>query len=496
MRCAGHAEAKWAMPADVIDAIDTIRIGLEPTSGIEQFAWLFTRHPALPEGRNTGYQDYQNDLLMRRTEAVALSYARGGLDAILQLTDVTELPGQVGNVAADVVPLQVREDELLRTYLAVPEDARAAFALGFAHSRARSGGIAWVERKLTDLTPTLSTSQRVQLLRLLPPELATWTLTDREGSEVDTGYWDIVDLYALPDVDPTIPVRKLLGRGRVFAAIQFLAHLGQPNDHAALVLEAFEALTGDVRDEVYSSFSYDAGVLLNVVEAAGIDDARVAQLEWFLLPVVDEHERHPAALHRALAKTPSFFVEVVALVFRGDQDEDVEDSGITEEGRERANRAYTLLQSWRRVPGQRDDGIIDSEELIAWVRAARQSLIEFHRLGIGDELIGQMLSGSPPDSDGAWPTATVRNVVEEVESDDLDRGISIGAYNRRGVIMRSGGEGGALERSIAERYEGYAAIVADRWSRTAALLRRIANMYRSEAAGEDHRLALRDDLGE
>jgi hypothetical protein len=287
----------------------------------------------------------------------------------------------------------------------------------------------------------------------------------------------------------------------VFAAIEFLADTPVPCDRT-LVFEAFDALADTIAvDQPSSSFGYEAAKLLDTIatdmNATSNDISRVAQLEWTLLPVVDEYERSPRALHQALASTPSFFVDIVSLVFSGDRDGDKQEKdAITDDDRERARRGYALLQSWRRLPGQRDDdGTVAPTELMTWVITARQNLADAHRLAIGDELIGQMLSGSPLDPDGGWPAVAVRDVIEDVKSLALDRGIAIGVYNSRGVVTRPIGGGGAEERGLAERYEGYAAIVADTWPRTAALLRNMADSYRSDAAREDHRAALDDDLG-
>src|SRR5689334_14096790 len=52
------------------------------------------------------------------------------------------------------------------------------------------------------------------------------------------------------------------------------------------------------------------------------------------------------------------------------------------------------------------------------------------------------------------------------------------------VVNRSGG--GTLERNLAERYDGLAAVVADQWPRTGKMLGMIADGYRRDATREDH----------
>jgi hypothetical protein len=146
------------------------------------------------------------------------------------------------------------------------------------------------------------------------------------------------------------------------------------------------------------------------------------------------------------------------------------------------------------VPGWRADGTIDAHALRGWVRRARELTAARGRGPIAEERIGQALSGSPVGGEGAWPHEAVRDVIESVASPDLESGFQVGLYNSRGCTRRSPYDGGEQERQLVERYNGYAASVGDRWPRTAALLRRIAEGYRADARREDLRAELREDL--
>jgi hypothetical protein len=181
--------------------------------------------------------------------------------------------------------------------------------------------------------------------------------------------------------------------------------------------------------------------------------------------------------------------------FRSYTEVKMEERGdVTEEGAARARRGYELLYSWRGYPGFQEDGSVDSKELRDWINRARQLLKERGREIIGDQTIGGALIYTPPDPDGAWPHVAVRNIIEELGSEQLERGIEIGVYNSRGVFMKSPTAGGEQERQIAEKYQGYANQVADRWPRTAAMLRRIARSYISDARREDIDAELTEDL--
>ena len=52
-------------------------------------------------------------------------------------------------------------------------------------------------------------------------------------------------------------------------------------------------------------------------------------------------------------------------------------------------------------------------------------------------------------------------------------------------VVQAYAEGGRQERSLSEQYEEWAARTADAWPRTAAVLRKVARSYRSDARRED-----------
>jgi hypothetical protein len=166
----------------------------------------------------------------------------------------------------------------------------------------------------------------------------------------------------------------------------------------------------------------------------------------------------------------------------------------TEEKSIRAHLGFDLIQSWERPPGVNEDGSVDPEKLKSWVSRARELSHANGRGDIADHHIGQVLAHFPSDADGAWPHEALRDLIEDLRCEKIEKGIINGIYNSRGVVSRSIGEGGAQEKAIAERYLSYASILSDNWPRTARLMKKIANGYESEARWEDGRAELDEDL--
>jgi hypothetical protein len=131
--------------------------------------------------------------------------------------------------------------------------------------------------------------------------------------------------------------------------------------------------------------------------------------------------------------------------------------------------------------------------LAEWVLAAREQLARCNRLEIGDEKIGEVLARSPVGLDGIWPAEPVRDLIEQLESRDLEDGISLGVYNSRGMTSRAMMEGGIQERDLERRYRIWSEATANRWPRTSRVLRKIADSFSQDGRRWDDS-ADRDEL--
>lgn len=88
-------------------------------------------------------------------------------------------------------------------------------------------------------------------------------------------------------------------------------------------------------------------------------------------------------------------------------------------------------------------------------------------------------------ADGISADVAVREIIEEIASIELERAIETGVYNKRPVVTKLIDQGGVQERQLAQTYRSYAIAVGDTHPRTAAILRRIADSYNSDAYRED-----------
>lgn len=486
-------DAHWALSPALLDHLELLLPKFKPQDDVTLFGWLFTDRPDLPGDRGD-WNSYQREIAKARLEACKTIHDRGGVPGLLALVPLVQRSGLLGFALGESDLLKDEEDDILQEWFISDSDFRKQFARGLMLGRVSSQTRAWLESKLVSLEKTLKPAQRVEFLLSMPCDRQTWDLANASGPEVEKLYWS--RFYSYEKVNPDQideVVRKLLAAENPEGALVFLGF--NANQNAALIPElitdAFEAvLCSEQRSAIWNThFVHDVPRLLNIIETSDeIEKSRVARIEWGLVQILGRHNLKPKVLHQYFAQEPAFFVQVLASVYRAQGEED---RNPTDEESARARNAYELLKTWSTIPGSLDNGNIEAAALKSWVKQARELTAAAGRGPVGDSAIGELLSNSPHGADGVWPHEAVREIIEEVVSEELEDGFRTGTFNSRGTVVKSLTEGGAQERKLSERYTGFAAATKDQWPRAAASLRRIAKRYDDQARREDDRVELR-----
>lgn len=490
-------DAEWVMPREKVDAIAEVFARFEPDDVLARDGYLFSHHPVLPEGKEQDFHEHRRIVAARQVEAARTWYAALGTERFLAATAKLDRPDALGQALAEsetVVPAD--EPELLRQALGHSDPRARTFGrayLGTVHARR---GPETIPSFLGDHASTWPATLRAEALLAMLPGPGTWAHVDALDEEGQGHYWRNVAVFLIDAADVAPAMRVFIQRGRPHAAVDLAAlHVRKtPPLSAADVERALLEAAKVPRDVTgYRSEAYDVRELIGFLESEAatgrVAEDDVARLELLYLPLL-RHHRQPKLLHRTMGQEPSLFVEAVCLACpaEGDPERELDDAASG-----RAHLAYDLLASWRTPPGL-VDGVFDGTHLTQWVTEARRRLAEANRAAVGDQLLGQVLSGSPPGADGAWPAEPIRDLIQALRSDDLETGLRIGRLNQRGAVTRHPLVGGDMERSLKTLYESDATKVAARWPRTAAFLRTLAATYEHDAAREDVNAELRHDL--
>ncbi len=488
-------DADWALPSEQVDQLHGAYDQLEPQDLISRHLWIFSSNPQLLHPRRSDWQEWNIELETLMLNAATAINAEGGLPMLLKLAGSVEQPGSIGFVLGKNDLLINEEQRILDEELDGDDNPQKVFACGFIAGRVNAKGWTWIESKLSSTTiKGWSPEHCAVFFACLPFESRTWDLVDGTDEATQSSYWSRVGVYMLAsNADFERAAINLTKHGRADAAVDLIAlrtHNKECKISISTAVEALEQLARLDRIVNWGAIQFDLVQVMKLVETSGeIEPSRMAALEWAFLPILENYG-NPNTLHRELGDNPDFFVEIATLVF---PPKNGEKRNVSEQDRTRGELGYRLLKSWHGCPGCHN-GSIDVEVTREWVNCVRSAM---HKLGlakIGDELIGEVLTFAPSDPDGAWPHNVIREMIEELASNDIERGIEVAIYNKRGVVTKSLTEGGTQERELAKTYADYAHQVSDRWPRTASVLRSISETYNHEARREDVNAELIEDL--
>jgi hypothetical protein len=190
-------------------------------------------------------------------------------------------------------------------------------------------------------------------------------------------------------------------------------------------------------------------------------------------------------LDRFLAQDAGFYVRVLCDVYRP-ASEINKDSPISEEQRARARFGRTLLDGFSQISGFSEEPP-EKRVLEEWVSEVRKVAGEKDRLVVAEQTIGKLLAHAPADpTDHLWPHTVIRECLEDWQAGQIEQGINVERFNLRRGGARDPRAGGKPEHDLAAELRSDA-VRLDRWPRTQAMLRDLANMWEDVARAGDLR---------
>lgn len=474
---------------------------LVPSDVIARHHWLFAKHWVEESADELAEGD--SDLAKRderisklRENALSEIWSGLGFAGVTRLCQLSEAPIVIGwHLAAGVFDKETALEFFAAALANNDEDSRQAMdsclsgLLSRIDEDARSNILSgMVEKHLKGEAPKTAA---LRLLVCAPFGRETWSFVDHLSAADKRQYWKDVSpgrflhenaeevnrvVDELLDVDRPRTAFKVVEMGFAKVKSSRLVRLlfeaatnsSEPKDHYLLerysISEAFKELT--TRTDVLPD--------------------ELARLEFLYIRALDHTEHGIRNLERQLSKSPELFVQLLALAYRradGGQDPPELCPNNVDRAQALANSAYNLLHRAKQIPGTGEDGDIDARKLHDWVINVRKLSSEYARGSIAETAVGKLLGRGPKGKDGIWPHETVREVLEDIGTAELARGMSIGRYNIRGLVSR--GAGGEKERAIAETYISWSKQLLSKYPFTAQLLDEMARMYEHDADRHD-----------
>jgi addiction module HigA family antidote len=346
----------------------------------------------------------------------------------------------------------------------------------------------------------LSQGELVQLLLLAPFCRSTWKMVDELDEVQRDTYWCEVTPAWFLDSDPenSEAIERLLAARRPRAAFSFGRFNAQKIEPSLLFRMLTEmAKGGNDKPGHYQLEQYSIEqAFTHLNQTTGLTLEQKAGLEFAYLDAL-ARPWSPGApgipnLEKYLESHPELFVQAIVWMYkRSDGNEDPENFRVAPEKVQHfAERGHTLLEAIKRIPGHDDPGELAGDRLAKWVKSVRDACSELGRAETADLYLGKLLAHAPEGQDGVWPCEAVRQVMEDIQSESVFQGTQTGLYNARGAHWR--GDGGGLERAIAEKYRRWAhALQYSHPFVSSSLLMGMVRMYEQDASREDTEASLR-----
>lgn len=492
------SEANWAMSEKELAPLDHLLECLRPAEPAIVYGDLFSFRLMFVDGVSAteGWETFQEALLPRQTEAVGTILNNGGIASVMEFANAVEHPRRVGTALARS---EATLDTDMLDLMHGATDTETEVALGYFGQAFAAFGWERLDRLINDHDP----SPRVvaDLHRAPPPVELPWTRVEALGNEVAGEYWTRASYYDIGLPDELSQLLLVSGRlrevGRCGLAAMLLSMCADANERNAEYLDEIADCLEQLSDEQQSASAnqtlmgdYPLANLLKILDRhrddVGVD--RVARLEWlYYTRLCDDPGFQAPNIYRAMSQDPDLFVWMVETAYRPANSLSADRTNTDDAYRQMALDAFQVLRSWPNsqfVPSLCELGVLDAEALHTWVVNSRERLEEIDRVEIGDAAIGAALAASPADPDGTWPGGAVRDVIEQLQSDSIDKGFYVAVLNQRGVTSRTLTAGGTPERELARRYRGQIQHL-QQWPRTAAIFDALAQSYEREADEED-----------
>ena len=484
---------------------------LEPQDLLKKHAWLFKDAWVEESADELGdddldYEKREESIKQKRVAAIKDILLAHGLQGVLELAEEGNAAWQIGALLAIEVLVEKQIPETLVTAFASARTTESWSIRNLISGVLQAiGDESNRQNIIRSIARHINSDQLSRLLLLAPFRPSTWKLVDELVESDQKDYWrEVRPNWAANDSSADIAeaVNRLLAAQRPKAAFPCL-HYRYKKVDASLICQVLHdiAMGNDEPENQYRLEQYEveqAFIALNknsnltLDQKAGLEFAYIDGLaqrwstrENYGIPNLELYvEAHP-----------DFYVQAIVWTYkRNDGGSDPPDMKTAPDHVQRvATRAYKLLDGLHKIPGTAETGAIDIAKLATWISTVRNACTNLGRREIADTTIGRLLANAPIGADGVWPCEPVRQIIEELQSEDISKGAQMGVYNSRGVHTRV--EGGKQERALADKYRRWAeALQYSHPFVSSSLLTGLVNTYEREAVYHDNEAGIRRRL--
>ena len=469
---------------------------LQPHDPVPRYEWLFSQRIIEPstdelEDESFDYSKYEEKIRVLRIKAIKEVWAEQEFEGVKALLSNSEAPDRVG---ISLAPNFISSDTVttfLRQCLSVSGTLEKKVDMCI------QGLLESIEDEVLDevllaAVDDVGANAAVRLFCNAPFKRRTWYLIGKFSGETQKKYWRNVIPQWGHDIDDDLNevVDRLLEVQRPHIAFD-TAQRNWDLIETSRLKRLMVAMGSQDRDTSvpYTFHVYSFSHALDSLDGrTGVSDVEMARFEFMFMDALEDSEHGIPNLERQIAKSPSDFVQILALAYeRNDGEQDPIEWRVDDTARRRelVRAARSLLRRIGHIPGTKAGGKVNTHALIDWLTDVRRVCSEHGRREIGDQKIGELLSKARADDDGGWPCIRVCAAMESIASEEFSIGFKLGVMNRRGEILSAVIDAGAKERALAAEYRGWARQRAFDYPYVSSVLDRIADDYDQLAKMEE-----------
>lgn len=473
-----YSEAKWALEEQYLMPIETIAEQLAPKSPILLSKRLFSEGDMSLYESNGNWHEEEQKLFEKRKAAIEEILNEGELPLVIEFISEVTNPRLIGEVLGDIGKPEF-DEELLPRFLDTSNHTYWPFIAAYSWRRRYINGWEWFDAIDKD---AWEPKQIALLLCALPFASDAWNRAGQLLGDHEGEYWKNTNAQTFQtEEDTEYALKKLMNFGRPSAVIRELS-LGLHRKQEINPDLACDALLALVQSEESSRHieSYDITKIIKALQLNVLTDPdKLFRVEWAFLAFLERPNGvSPITLENRLSSDPSFFCELIQLMYRSRNSNDQEE--LPKQSRDMASNAYRLLGTWKVVPGSQIGTAFDSDLFREWLRNVEESTQESGHYNIAMSHLGQVLVYAPAEENGLWIHPDIAEAMNSRDRSSLRNGYSTGIYNSRGAYTVD--PEGKPERALAVKYRQRAEDVENAgYQRLATTLRSIAERYDQDA---------------
>lgn len=502
-----YPDEKWALRREELYPLEQLYNQLQPDDVQARYMYLFNEdiyYEVLePSSITLSYRELSHDsiaglMATARERAVAELVEELGVERVLELRLEVKYPWYLGEALAKVIK---DEQDLQCVWLCLEDDAsHIAFAHGFISQKLRSEGFSWMQTLVKELLEKGYSDKAVANVLVevrLGQEL--WNYIDFLGEGVHQEYWLRMRpiFNDLTNEEVIEGINKLLQYRRFSSAVRE-AWLHGSDLPSSILIEVLRKWGTGESLEPSSLCGCEIGCIFKELnKRSDVEKETHLELETLYLPLLTRVGAQVGVPHleEELASNPESFIQLLKWLYKPKDEgrQRKEQEGLSKEQiQNAAKRSDQMLEAWTKIPGMQEDGTIDETELRDWIKAARALAEECDRLEVADIHIGQLLAKYPEDSPN-WPQRTIFQAIEDINTEELKEGYSVGMWNKRGATIRGAFEGGGIEHERAGYFGELASELMCDYPNVAEVFQRLQDNYGRQGNRLDE-MAERDRL--